>query len=511
MSEIDEILAPTKPDFNGLFLLKDHEGSQHAINRIIGDALAIKSNELSILRNVSRDDQVTLGVGLYVYREGLPVDVCIHAIRSFVPLDLKLRDFRFDLNTLSFSVLNENQTIQISLAILAGKIAAVEESYCWSRAGLFQSLLKSDNLEWYGFKLNDKESGFKSLETWTKKAAGWNNWQERSGYVAFVKSAITDLLSRIIPPELRFESESWTIAEMDASVPSYLADNEQFDKFHCSQEIADAVRRAEGITAILEQKERETLEPNWLFKEELKNEQQQLTDWTSSPDLIRSVKRSLSKRIGAVFDKEYCDEDSNFSEDSWHSSLVDKWTETYEPIYVRPSMTLVFQYGSNCSEEQINSEDRLQGDAAFQAIAETVEDYQLAFDVWSNNRNCAAADIIPTPGSKVWGVLYEIPTWLITRGTARARGRSRSLDAIEGEGTNYRRIEIDVRRSDGEIVTATTYIVIAPKTGLQTNLDYVRHIITGFRERGINPEYIESVKLIAAENNSSIANDVREL
>jgi len=64
-------------------------------------------------------------------------------------------------------------------------------------------------------------------------------------------------------------------------------------------------------------------------------------------------------------------------------------------------MALVFQYGSNCSESQINSKDRLCGDAKFVAIAETVDDYQLAFDVWSKKRGCAASDILPSPGNKV--------------------------------------------------------------------------------------------------------------
>lgn len=83
-------------------------------------------------------------------------------------------------------------------------------------------------------------------------------------------------------------------------------------------------------------------------------------------------------------------------------------------------MALVFQYGSNCAEGQINSEDRLCGDAKFVAIAETVDDYQLAFDVWSTRRGCAASDILARPGSKVWGVLYEVPDYLIERSHHRA-------------------------------------------------------------------------------------------
>lgn len=101
-------------------------------------------------------------------------------------------------------------------------------------------------------------------------------------------------------------------------------------------------------------------------------------------------------------------------------------------------MALVFQYGSNCLDREVNSNNRLRGDALFVDVAETVEDFELAFDVCSKTRGCAASDIVRKPGGKVWGVLYEIPDYLIGRETANARGR-RSFDEIEGEGTNYKR------------------------------------------------------------------------
>jgi gamma-glutamylcyclotransferase (GGCT)/AIG2-like uncharacterized protein YtfP len=171
---------------------------------------------------------------------------------------------------------------------------------------------------------------------------------------------------------------------------------------------------------------------------------------------------------------------------------------------------LVFQYGSNCLDSQINGKDRLKGDAKFISIAETVEDYELAFDVFSKGRHCAAADIVPRPGGKVWGALYEIPEYLIGRDTANARGR-KSLDAIEGQGTNYERREIQVRKPDGQIVTALTYTVITPQAGLKTDIEYVRYIVAGLRERSVPADYIEKVKRIAAANNPSLTPDLQRL
>jgi gamma-glutamylcyclotransferase len=173
-------------------------------------------------------------------------------------------------------------------------------------------------------------------------------------------------------------------------------------------------------------------------------------------------------------------------------------------------MALVFQYGSNCSEGQINSKDRLSGDAKFVGIAETLEDFELAFDVQSARRNCAASDIVRKHGGKVWGVLYEVPDFLIGRKTARAHSR-KSFDAIEGEGSNYKRETIKVRRQNREIVPVLTYTVKCPKSGLKTSTDYVRHIVVGLREHKVPDEYVAKVKTIAAANNPEIAVDVAEL
>jgi hypothetical protein len=173
-------------------------------------------------------------------------------------------------------------------------------------------------------------------------------------------------------------------------------------------------------------------------------------------------------------------------------------------------MALVFQYGSNCSESQINSKERLCGDAKFFAIAQTVDAFQLAFDVWSTRRGCAASDIVASPGSKVWGVLYEVPDFLIERKTAAARKR-KSLDAIEGEGTNYARQSITVKSADGQTLTAITYRVINPKPDLKTNLEYVRYIIDGLREHGVAEEYVKQVKGIASTNHPAIASQIEQL
>lgn len=170
---------------------------------------------------------------------------------------------------------------------------------------------------------------------------------------------------------------------------------------------------------------------------------------------------------------------------------------------------LIFQYGSNCLNSQLNGDDRLCGDAAFVDIARS-DNCELEFNVWSKNRGCAAGDMVARPGALVWGALYDIPDYLITRDAALSAGR-KSLDAIEGEGSNYKRRKVQVYRSGGQLIDAVTYTVIAPQAGLQTNLIYVGLIISGLRERSIDDDYIARVKEIAAANNPAIANALRAL
>jgi hypothetical protein len=110
-------------------------------------------------------------------------------------------------------------------------------------------------------------------------------------------------------------------------------------------------------------------------------------------------------------------------------------------------MALVFQYGSNTSSTRLNSDDRLRGDAKDLGLVRTQAMFELDFDVWSTTNKCAAADMRQGNGRVIWGILYEIPDYLIDRATSGAR---RSLDAIEGP--SYERRPIRVQTLDGTLV-----------------------------------------------------------
>jgi hypothetical protein len=71
-----------------------------------------------------------------------------------------------------------------------------------------------------------------------------------------------------------------------------------------------------------------------------------------------------------------------------------------------PRMSLVFQYGSNCTAGRLKGSERLNGHAEDFGLGQTVDDFAITFDVYSQKNSCAASDLLLTPGRKTWGVLY---------------------------------------------------------------------------------------------------------
>lgn len=173
-------------------------------------------------------------------------------------------------------------------------------------------------------------------------------------------------------------------------------------------------------------------------------------------------------------------------------------------------MSLVFQYGSNMSSKRLNCTSRLKGDAKHVDIARTVEKFEMVFDILSKTNCCAAADIIRGPGRNIWGVLYEIPEHLIDR---HKSGNRKSLDEIEGECTNYKRVTIDVILPDGTGKSGVwTYIGKDRKKCIQTSCKYVKYIMHSLRENGNIPnDYVEYVKRQIISNNPGLESQINKL
>ncbi len=172
-------------------------------------------------------------------------------------------------------------------------------------------------------------------------------------------------------------------------------------------------------------------------------------------------------------------------------------------------MPLVFQYGSNCNAERLNAPERLAGGADDQGRAETIEEFDIAFNVWSQTNRCAASDLVRVAGTghRACGVLYEVPSDLI-RG--KRNDRRKTLEQIEGK--RYGETSIQVRNKAGEEVRATTFLVNADerRAGLWTSRVYVEHIVTGLRDHDISEEYVQRVIDIAIRTNNEASDNARE-
>jgi gamma-glutamylcyclotransferase (GGCT)/AIG2-like uncharacterized protein YtfP len=166
-------------------------------------------------------------------------------------------------------------------------------------------------------------------------------------------------------------------------------------------------------------------------------------------------------------------------------------------------MPIVFQYGSNTSVKRLNSAKRLNGGAEVIGLAYTQDEFELDFTVWSKTNQCAAADILPGGQTSIWGVLYDIPEELIYRNLS---GNRKSLDAIEGEGGNYKRTDIQVITSadESETISAITYVVRQKQQQLKTSLAYASEIINGLKSHKVPRVYLEYVNTRIILNNPEL-------
>ncbi|MFH1560591.1 MAG: gamma-glutamylcyclotransferase family protein [Chloroflexota bacterium] len=165
-------------------------------------------------------------------------------------------------------------------------------------------------------------------------------------------------------------------------------------------------------------------------------------------------------------------------------------------------MKSVFQYGSNCNKERLNSPYRLNGAAKPKCKAQTTEGFEIAFDVWSQKNNCAAADLVRGGQQKAWGVLYEVPDEKIN-GPNPTDG-SKTLSQIEGRNYECQHIDVEI---GGQVKSAVTFLVKrASRTSkLATSAQYVCHIIKGLRDFDVPDDYIQHVIDVAIKNVESAA------
>ena len=149
-------------------------------------------------------------------------------------------------------------------------------------------------------------------------------------------------------------------------------------------------------------------------------------------------------------------------------------------------MKTLFHYGSNCDKQRLNK--RLKDTAVPKGKAQTVEDFEIAFDVWSGGNKCAAADLVRGGHGKAWGVLYEVPDDSL-----------KTLARIEGSRYEQQCIQVTLGT---QVQWAITFLVKSEHRvgNLATSAKYVSHIIKGLRAFDVPDDYVQKVIDIAIAN-----------
>jgi gamma-glutamylcyclotransferase (GGCT)/AIG2-like uncharacterized protein YtfP len=140
---------------------------------------------------------------------------------------------------------------------------------------------------------------------------------------------------------------------------------------------------------------------------------------------------------------------------------------------------LYFAYGTNMAGAEMAAwcpEARFLG-------AARLADYRLAFTRRSIRWGGGAADVVAAPGEEVWGALYELPEAALER-----------LDAKEGAGFAYHRIEVEVAM-EGRAQRAVAYEVTRKEPEeVPCTPEYAEVMLAGTRERGLPGDWVRRLE-----------------
>ena len=149
-----------------------------------------------------------------------------------------------------------------------------------------------------------------------------------------------------------------------------------------------------------------------------------------------------------------------------------------------------FAYGSNLNSKDLEIWCRKRGYTRIKwkcARKAILEDHRLVFNYYSNTRQSAVANIEPSTGDIVEGMLFEIGEETLCK-----------LDHKEGHPSCYTRFNnfIQVVLEDKSVHRAFTYTVIPEKAGedLKPSKQYLQIIKHGAKEWGLSKDWIEKLQ-----------------
>ena len=147
-----------------------------------------------------------------------------------------------------------------------------------------------------------------------------------------------------------------------------------------------------------------------------------------------------------------------------------------------------FAYGSNMDPRQMKMRCP---SSRFDCVA-LLPDHKISFTLRSKRRRCGVANIVPSTGGEVFGVLYQINgsrDWEV-------------LDAAEGfqpsnkRGNTYIRTTRNVQKQGkfSTHITAYIYIGVIERSPPLPSKAYLNQMITGAKQCQLPDYYLQSLK-----------------
>ncbi len=143
-----------------------------------------------------------------------------------------------------------------------------------------------------------------------------------------------------------------------------------------------------------------------------------------------------------------------------------------------------FAYGANMDRQRLELHRAIN---VLEMRLGVLENYRLVFNKVSSIRpSTGCANIIPTEGQRVLGVLYRI-----------AEPDIMKMDIFEGVSSGqYHRERVLVKAEENDLVEAEVYIADETRSGLEPSYEYLESVLKGARESGIDEDYIRENILV---------------
>ena len=149
-------------------------------------------------------------------------------------------------------------------------------------------------------------------------------------------------------------------------------------------------------------------------------------------------------------------------------------------------MTLYFAYGSNLDSASFMSRYR----SAKKVGIGQLKDYRLEFTHMSKGWQCGTADIVMSPGSEVWGIIYDIDDADLSY-----------LDVQEGTSSKaYKRVIVRIETLHKQSLQVSTYKVVNRDGFIAPSKEYIGIIKKEAKALGFPPLYVNYLDSITTSN-----------